>query len=53
VVEFISSHPNICAGTSFHTFSGVLLRPFGHQPDDKMPAEDLWVYQAVGRKGEN
>jgi hypothetical protein len=52
VVDFIVRHPNICAGTSFHTFSGVLLRPFGHQPDDKMPAEDLWVYQAVGRKGE-
>lgn len=52
VVDFIVGHPNICAGTSFHTFSGVLLRPFGHQPDEKMPAEDLWVYQAVGRKGE-
>jgi len=52
VVDFIVRHPNICAGTSFHTFSGVLLRPFGHQSDDKMPAEDLWVYQAVGRKGE-
>ena len=52
VVDFIVRHPNICAGTSFHTFSGVLLRPFGHQPDDRMPAEDLWVYQAVGRKGE-
>ncbi len=52
VVDFIVRHPNICAGISFHTFSGVLLRPFGHQPDDKMPAEDLWVYQAVGRKGE-
>jgi len=52
VVDFIVRHPNICGGTSFHTFSGVLLRPFGHQPDDKMPAEDLWVYQAVGKKGE-
>ena len=52
VVDFIVRHPNICAGTSFHTFSGVLLRPFGHQPDEKMPAEDLWVYQAVGKKGE-
>ena len=52
IVDFIARHPNICAGTSFHTFSGVLLRPFGHQPDDKMPAEDLWVYQAVGKKGE-
>jgi len=52
VVDFVIAHPNICGGTSLHTFSGVLLRPFGSQPDDKMIAEDLWVYQAQGRKGE-
>jgi murein tripeptide amidase MpaA len=52
VVQFFIDHPNICGGTSIHTFSGVLLRPFGHLPDDKMPAEDLWTYQTVGRKGE-
>jgi murein tripeptide amidase MpaA len=52
VVDFFVSHPNICGGTSIHTFSGVLLRPFGHAPDDKLPAEDLWTYQAVGKKGE-
>ena len=52
VVDFIVKHPNICGGTSFHTFSGVLLRPFGHAADDKMPAEDLWTYQKVGKKGE-
>jgi len=52
VVDFFINHPNICGGTSIHTFSGVLLRPFGHAPDDKLPAEDLWTYQAVGKKGE-
>ena len=52
VVDFFVAHPNICGGTSIHTFSGVLLRPFGHAPDDKLPAEDLWTYQAVGKKGE-
>jgi murein tripeptide amidase MpaA len=52
VVEFVLAHPNICGGTSLHTFSGVLLRPFGDQPDDKLPAEDLWVYQKAGRMGE-
>jgi len=52
VVDFIVRHPNICGGTSFHTFSGVLLRPFGDRPDDKMPPEDLWTYQKVGKKGE-
>jgi murein tripeptide amidase MpaA len=52
VVDFIVAHPNICGGTSLHTFSGVLLRPFGHLPDDKMPAEDLWTYQKLGKMGE-
>ncbi len=52
VVEFFTTHPNICGGTSIHTFSGVLLRPFGNKADDRMPAEDLWTYQTIGRKGE-
>src|SRR5689334_7699772 len=51
VVDFIVRHPNVTAGTSFHTWSGVLLRPFEHQPDEEMDAEDLWFYQAAGRKG--
>jgi murein tripeptide amidase MpaA len=51
VVDFIVHHPNITGGTTFHTWSGVLLRPFEHLSDDEMHAEDLWVYQAIGRKG--
>ena len=51
VVDFITRHPNITGGTTFHTWSGVLLRPFEHQPDEEMHAEDLWVYQAIGKKG--
>jgi murein tripeptide amidase MpaA len=51
VVDFITRHTNIIGGTAFHTWSGVLLRPFDNQPDDAMPAEDLWVYQAIGKKG--
>ena len=51
VVEFIASHKNLTGGTSFHTWSGVLLRPFEHLPDEEMHAEDLWVYQTIGRKG--
>ena len=51
VVDFITRHPNITGGTAFHTWSGVLLRPFEHQADEEMHAEDLWVYQAIGRKG--
>lgn len=52
VVDFFTTHPNVCGGTSVHTFSGVLLRPPETHSDDTMIAEDLWVYQALGRKGE-
>jgi murein tripeptide amidase MpaA len=51
VVEFVTRHPNITGGIDFHTYSGVLLRPFSDRPDTDMPAEDLWVYQAIGAKG--
>jgi len=50
-VAFITSHPNIIAGVAFHTYSGVLLRPYGTQSDESMPAEDLWAYQSIGDKG--
>jgi murein tripeptide amidase MpaA len=51
VIDFITRHPNIGGGTSFHTWSGVLLRPFDHQPDTEMHAEDLWFYQKAGATG--
>lgn len=51
VVHFIAHHPNITGGLSFHTWSGVLLRPFSTQPDDEMPVEDLWEYQRQGKRG--
>jgi murein tripeptide amidase MpaA len=51
VVHFITQHPNITGGLSFHTWSGVLLRPFSTQPDDELPAEDLWVFKEQGAKG--
>jgi hypothetical protein len=51
LAEYIVGHRNITAGVSFHTWSGVLLRPFDHLPDTEMHAEDLWFYQKVGAKG--
>ena len=50
VVDFIVKHPNIGAGVSFHTHSGVILRPSTAEPDDNMPAEDLWLYKLFGKK---
>ena len=51
LVAFITGHPNICGGITFHTYSGVLLRPYGTQDDESFPAEDLWTYQKIGEKG--
>lgn len=51
VVDFIVRHPNLAGGTSFHTWSGVLLRPFEHLPDEEMHAEDLWHYRKAGEVG--
>lgn len=50
-VQFITSHSNITGGVAFHTWSGVLLRPYNDQPDDKLPPEDLWTYQKIGQRG--
>jgi murein tripeptide amidase MpaA len=51
VVEFITSHSNIVSAVAFHTCSGVLLRPYSHQADDTLPADDLWTFQKIGAKG--
>ncbi|MBC8098109.1 MAG: carboxypeptidase, partial [Armatimonadetes bacterium] len=51
IVHFISNHPNITGGVTFHTFSGVLLRPYDDKADDQFPTLDLKVYKAIGQKG--
>ena len=51
IAEFFVRHPNIGGGVAFHTWAGVLLRPFDHLADTEMHAEDLWHYQKVGVKG--
>lgn len=51
IADFIVKHPNITGGITFHTWGGVLLRPYSHQSDEAFPAEDLWTYQKIGAKG--
>jgi len=51
LTEFISRHPNITAIITFHTMSGVLLRPYDDRPDEEFPVEDLWTYQKIGDQG--
>ncbi|HEY2926181.1 M14 family metallopeptidase [Piscinibacter sp.] len=52
MVDFIVGHPNIGAAISYHTHSGVILRPMGTQSDDDMIPEDLWVYKRFSALGE-
>ena len=51
LVDFIAAHPNIVCGVAFHTYSGVLLRPYDDRDDKEFPAEDLWTYEKIGAKG--
>lgn len=51
MVEWFSQHNNITGMVSFHTYSGVLLRPYASKADEAFPTEDLWTYQKIGAKG--
>ena len=51
MVDFILKHPNIGAAISYHTHSGVILRPSGTQSDDDMVPEDLWAYKRFSELG--
>ncbi|HXT35974.1 MAG TPA: M14 family metallopeptidase [Chloroflexota bacterium] len=51
VMAFIAAHPNLTGAVDFHTYSGVLLRPFSDQMDEGFAPEDLRVYKVMGEKG--
>ncbi len=51
LVQFVTSHPNITGAVAFHTFSGVLLRPYSHLSDEEFPVNDLRTYKQIGKKG--
>jgi murein tripeptide amidase MpaA len=50
-VEFILDRKNIFSVHTYHTFSGVLLRPSSDKPDSEMPEHDLAAYKAIGERG--
>ena len=50
-VSFISRHNNISVAVTYHTYSGVILRPFSTRPDEEMETADLWVYELMGERG--
>jgi hypothetical protein len=53
MVRFVTGHPNIGAAVSFHTHSGVILRPMGGEADEQMIPEDLWLFKRLSRLGES
>ena len=50
VVAAVSARPNIGVYFAYHTFAGVILRPFGGKPDDQFPTSDLVMYKTMGRR---
>jgi murein tripeptide amidase MpaA len=51
IVDFIVRHSNLTGVVTFHTYSGVLLRPYDDRADDEFPPEDLWTYKKIGDQG--
>ncbi len=47
IVEFIVHHPNIAMIESYHTTSGVHLRPFSARPTKDVPRKDLQDYTTI------
>ncbi|HUL95165.1 MAG TPA: M14 family metallopeptidase [Usitatibacter sp.] len=47
IMDWATAHPNIFVWLNLHTFGGVLIRPLGDKPDDKMDQYDLAVYRQV------
>lgn len=49
-VQAIVDRPNICTYMSYHTNSGVHLRPYSANPDDHFPTADLRTYKFIGEE---
>lgn len=53
VMEFVMEHPNIAGAQSYHNYGGMILRGPGAEEDkDTYNAEDVKIYDAIGKKGE-
>ena len=51
LVDFIVSKPHISMLESWHTASGIHLRPYAAKPDTEFPVQDLHDYSAILSKG--
>jgi murein tripeptide amidase MpaA len=51
VVRWILDHPNIAGMQSYHTHSGVILRPWMTYADTEFVGRDKGIYEALGELG--
>lgn len=49
--DFWRQHRNINGFITYHTYSAVMIRPYGTHSDDYFPTEDLETYKLIGEKG--
>ena len=49
--EFWANHRNINGFVTYHTTSGVLLRPYSTQSDEAFHPNDLDVFKLIGERG--
>lgn len=53
VADFVLAHPNIAGAQSYHNSGGMILRGPGAEEDlGTYNAQDVQIYDAIGRKGE-
>ncbi len=53
VADFVIKHPNIAGAQSYHNYGGMILRGPGAEEDlDTYNAEDIKIYDAIAKKGE-
>ncbi|WP_240738285.1 M14 family metallopeptidase [Deinococcus fonticola] len=51
LADFFARHPNINGAQSYHTYGGVILRPYSGRADDTLPTHDLRVFKQMGQGG--
>jgi len=51
IAQFWAGHRNINGFLTYHTSSGVLLRPYSTHPDTHFATSDLDVFKIIGERG--
>jgi murein tripeptide amidase MpaA len=52
IAEFLLNQKNITGGQSYHTTTGIILRPSSFRKDEKMDPKDRMAFKAIGKIGE-